>query len=59
MMYAEAPARRRLVIGQPSQTPTGDEQVNAELKAEKVMIDGHIYILRGEKMYDLNGQQVR
>ena len=54
-----APSRRRLVIGQPSQTPTGNEQVNAELKAEKVMIDGHIYILRGEKMYDLNGQQVR
>ncbi len=54
-----APARRRLVIGQPSQTPTGDEQVNAELKAEKVVIDGRIYIRRGEKMYNLNGQQVR
>ena len=26
---------------------------------QKVLIDGHIYILRGEKIYTLQGQEVR
>ena len=28
-------------------------------RSRKILLDGHIYILRGDKMYDLNGRTVR
>ena len=41
------------------ETPEGFEDISAEGSApQKVMIDGQIYILRGEKVYTLQGQEV-
>jgi hypothetical protein len=42
-----------------TEKPEGFEDVNAEPAPQKVMIDGTIYILRGEKVYTLQGQEVR
>ena len=42
------------------ETPEGFEDISAEGSApRKVMIDGNVYILRGEKVYTLQGQEVR
>ena len=44
------------------QTPTGIEEANGEeLKAnvQKVIINDHVYILRGGQMYDVTGKMVR
>ena len=41
------------------ETPEGFEDISAEGSApQKVMIDGQIYILRGERVYTLQGQEV-
>ena len=42
-----------------TEKPEGFEDVNAEPAPQKVMIDGQILILRGEKVYTLQGQEVR
>ena|GEM_PF-2643212 len=39
--------------------PTGVEEVGASKAAQKVVIDDHVYILRGEKMYDTTGKTVK
>jgi len=39
-----------------TEKPEGFEDVNAEPAPQKVMIDGTIYILRGDKTYTLQGQ---
>lgn len=47
---------------EPEEDPTEIEEMVAEEEApvaKKVMINGHIYILRGEKMYDMNGRLVK
>ena len=41
------------------QTPTGLDELNAGNQPMKVMINGQFYILRGEKMYNANGQVVK
>ena len=52
--------RRRIVMGaQGEQTATGFENLNASEKPVKLMIDGQIYILRGEKLYDATGRLVK
>ena len=54
-----APRRMRFVFSE-EQTATGMENVqNEETKAQKVMIDGVMYIIRGEHMYDAQGQIVK
>lgn len=38
---------------------TGVDEINAEVGAQKVIIDEHVYILRGRQMYDVNGKMVK
>lgn len=54
-----APGKR--VKGMPlhQDAATGFENINASEKPMKLMIDGNIYILRGEKMYDATGRLVK
>ena len=56
---SNAPKKMRFVFSE-EQTATGMENVqNEETKAQKVMIDGVMYIIRGEHMYDAQGQIVK
>ena len=56
---SSAPRRLRFVFSE-EQSATGMENVqNEETKAQKVMIDGVMYIIRGEHMYDAQGQIVK
>ena len=42
------------------ETPEGFEDISSEDTApRKVMIDGHVYILRGDKIYTLQGKEVK
>ena len=56
------PGRKRMLIGvngAPA-VATGIDQVPSDqVPSTKVIIDGHLYILRGEKMYDAKGQLVK
>ena len=55
-----APGRRRIVLGvQGEQVATGIDELNASETPVKVMIDGQLFIIRGEKMYNANGQLVK
>ncbi len=58
---APAPVqKRRVSLGrQGAQVATGLDAINASEKPMKVMIDGQMYILRGEKIYDAKGQLVK
>lgn len=38
---------------------TGVEQIDAKAGVQKVIIDEHVYILRGGQMYDVNGKMVK
>ena len=52
--------RRRIVMGaQGEQVATGCENLNVSDKPVKMIIDGQLFILRGEKMYDAKGQLVK
>ncbi|MBQ4395264.1 MAG: Ig-like domain-containing protein [Paludibacteraceae bacterium] len=42
-----------------TEKPEGFEDVKAEPAPQKVMIDGQIFILRGDKTYTLQGQEVK
>ena len=53
------PAAPRRVIGNPSGTPTNLNGLNSNGKAQKALIDGHIYILRDNKMYNAQGLFVK
>ena len=56
---SSAPRRLRFVFSE-EQTATGMQNVqNEETKAQKVMIDGVMYIIRGEHMYDAQGQVIK
>jgi hypothetical protein len=58
---SHAPGRRYIymgVHGQNAATGIGNVQGD-EVQSTKVIIDGHLYILRGEKMYDAKGQLVK
>lgn len=55
-----APGRRRIVLGvQGEQVATGMDELNASETPVKVMINGQLFIIRGEKMYNANGQLVK
>ena len=57
---APMPGRKRMSIGAaaPAVT-TGIDELNASETPVKVMIDGQLFIIRGEKMYNANGQLVK
>ena len=58
-IYTPAPGKKYRSMALPRQTPTGFENAEASDKPMKVLINGQLYILRGEKMYNVNGQVVK
>ena len=55
-----APGRRRISMSvNDTQTTTGFENAEANEAPRKVLINGELFILRGEKMYDAKGQLVK
>ena len=53
-------ARRRYAIGNGApQVVTGIDELNASETPVKIIIDGQLFIIRGEKMYNVNGQVVK
>ena len=53
-------ARRRITMNvQNTDAATGFENIEASDKPMKLMIDGQMFILRGEKMYDATGRLVK
>ena len=57
---APAPGRRRVAMNvNGEQTATGINELNAVEAPVKMIIDGQLYILRGEKLYNVNGQIVK
>ena len=55
-----APGRRRVVLGvHGEQVVTGVENLNASEQPVKLLINGQIFILRGEKMFDVTGKLVK
>ncbi len=55
-----APGRRRVVLGvHGEQVVTGVENLNASEQPIKLLINGQIFILRGEKMFDVTGKLVK
>ena len=56
----QAPGRRRVTLGvQGTQVATGIEDVDASEKPVKLLINGQMYILRGEKLFDATGRLVK
>lgn len=55
----QAPRRRVAMTVHGEQTATGCENINASETPVKMIIDGQLYILRGEKMYDATGKLVK
>ena len=55
----DAPRRRIAMTVNGEQTATGIDALNASETPVKVLRDGQIFILRGEKMYNVNGQIVK
>ena len=56
---ARVPGRRRVAIGQAPQVATGMENIDASAQPVKTIINGQLFILRGEKMYDAQGKLVK
>ena len=57
---AQAPGRRRVAMAvNGEQTATGIGELNASETPVKMIINGQMYILRGEKMYDVTGKLVK
>jgi hypothetical protein len=58
---APAPGRRRVSMGvQGQQVATGIEDVQGDkVQCTKMLINGQLFILRGEKIYDAKGQLVK
>ena len=56
-----APGKRVVAMPMQKDAATGiDEITNDQLQmTNKVIIDGHLFIIRGEKMYNANGQLVK
>lgn len=54
------PGRRIMTMNVNSKTtPTAIDQVNSSEAVRKVILDGTLYILRGEKLYDATGRLVK
>ena len=58
-LYQEADQWREFYNIQAIGSPSGIVDVNNTTTPRKVMIDGQIFILRGEKVYTLQGQEVK
>ena len=57
---APAPGRRRVTMGvQGEQVVTGINAIEASEKPMKLLINGQIFILRGEKLFDATGRLVK
>ena len=60
---APAPGRRRVTLGlngkDAEQTATDIDNLNASEKPVKLLIDGQLFIIRGEKMFDATGRLVK
>ena len=57
---APAPGRKRIAMGTTgAQVATGVDQVQGDEVPTKMIINGQLFILRGEKMYDAQGKLVR
>jgi hypothetical protein len=54
-----APGRRVRAIPMQGKTTTGVESINAAETPVKTVIDGKMYILRGEHMFDATGRMVK
>ena len=55
-----APGRRVRAVPMQQNTATGMENVQGDnVQCTKVLINGQLFILRGEKMYDAKGQLVK
>ena len=54
-----APRRRVTMAVHGEQVATGIDALNASDAPVKVLINGQLYILRGEKMFDAKGQLVK
>jgi len=54
-----APVRRVRAIPMQGQTATGVENLNASEAPAKAIIDGKLYIIRGEQMFDATGRLVK
>ena len=55
-----APGRRYITMDvQGKNTTTGMDELNASETPVKMIIDGQLFILRGEKLYNANGQLVK
>ena len=54
-----APRRRVTMTVYGEQTATGVDAINAAEAPVKMMINGQLFILRGEKMYDATGRLVK
>ena len=59
-VVAPAPGRRRVAMDAAApQVTTGIDGLNIGEQPVKMIIDGQLFILRGEKMYNANGQVVK
>jgi hypothetical protein len=58
---ASAPGRRQMSLlnGDARPVATGIEDVQSDVQCTKIFYDGQIYILRGDKMYDVTGKLVK
>ncbi len=57
---APAPGRKRIAMGaQATNTATSVDQVQGDNVPTKMIINGQLFILRGEKMYDAQGKLVK
>jgi hypothetical protein len=57
---APAPGRKRIAMGTTgAQVATGVDQVQGDEVPTKMIINGQLFILRGEKMYDAQGKLVK
>ena len=56
---SNAPGKRVRAIPMHQDAATGIDELNASEKPVKMVIDGQLYILRGEKMYDATGRLVK
>ena len=55
-----APGRRRITVGKDGQNAATDvDLLNAAEAPVKMLINGQLFILRGEKMYDATGRMVK
>lgn len=59
-LISPMPGRNRIRMSvQNTNTATGMDAINASEKPMKMVIEGQLYILRGEKMYDATGRLVK